>query len=412
MQLKLGAAFLLVALLYVLVGWLQPQLQPDSAFGVILTASSYLLIGLAAAWFLSRVLSRRVRELAAATAVISRGDLTRTVNTSGRDEIADLARSFAAMTDSLTTVVVEVQATSDRVHESANSFSGAAEDMHSTSQDIARMAQEIAQGAKEQACQVSRTTETTRELSRVAERVASRAKSVHQSATEAASRSAAGADDARRASESIGRLSERTVSATAVVEGFRLKATEIDNLVQSITSISDQTHLLAINAAIEAARAGVEGRGFAVVAEEVSRLADSVRQFAERISGLSDEIVSGSREMALEILRSVNGAAEVREVVDRATGSFEGILSAIEGTATQAGEIYELTGQQKRAVEEVTAALSEISSIAVRNAAGTEEASEVNQYQTAAMQAMAGSARSLAESSDQLKELVSIFKLR
>ena len=110
-----------------------------------------------------------------------------------------------------------------------------------------------------------------------------------------------------------------------------------------------QTHLLAINAAIEAARAGPEGRGFSVVAEEVSRLAVDVRRFGEQISLISEQIMHGSRAVADEFRKSVAVAAELRAVVERNATSFDGILTAIRGTASRVGEISELTGTQKDA---------------------------------------------------------------
>ena len=108
MQAKLGAGFLTVALLYVLVGLLVPLLGLDATARTLLTASAYVVIGLGAAWILSSTIGRRLRSLAAAAGVISKGDLTRLVEARGNDETADLARSFSAMTDSLLNVVLEV----------------------------------------------------------------------------------------------------------------------------------------------------------------------------------------------------------------------------------------------------------------------------------------------------------------
>jgi methyl-accepting chemotaxis protein len=412
MQAKLGAGFLLVAFLYILVGLALPRLGLEPAAEVTLAASSYVVLGLLAAWCISYLLSRRLRQLAKAAAQISKGDLTLQVDTRGSDETAELARSLSVMTESLLNVVLEVQRTADRISSSAQSLSSAAGETNSATEEIAATARDIARGAESQASQVLRTTETTRALTQVVERVTARAREFYDAAAASADSAARGADDARRTADAIAQLTGRTASATAAVEGFRLKATEIGNIVSFISSISHQTHLLAINAAIEAARAGEEGRGFGVVAEEVSRLADNVRQFAEQISSISDEIMQGSRAVADEIRKSVTAADELRGMVDRSAASFEGIVTATRGTAARVGEISELTEKQRLGAEEVTRSLEAITEIAESNARGTDEASSATDEQTVTMQKMTENALTLARTSDQLKGLIAIFKLQ
>jgi len=411
MQAKLGAGFLIVALLYILVGLGVPRLRLDPAAEITLAASSYVVLGLLAAWCLSYLISRRLRQLAHGAALISKGDLTLRVDTRGTDETAELARSLSVMAESLLNVVLEVERTADRISSSAQSLSVAAGEINGATEEIAGTARDIARGTEDQAGQVLRTTDTTRALSQVVERVASRAQEFYEAAAASADSAARGAEDARRTAEAIAQLTGRTASATAAVEGFRLKATEIGNIVSFITSISHQTHLLAINAAIEAARAGEEGRGFGVVAEEVSRLADNVRQFAEQISSISDEIMQGSRAVADEIRKSVAAADDLRGMVDRSAASFEAIVTATRGTAARVGEISELTEKQQIGAEEVTRSLEAITTIAERNARGIEEASSATYEQTVSMQKMTESARALAHTSDQLKELIAVFKL-
>ncbi len=411
MQAKLGAGFVLVALSYVVIGAAVPRLELGSWGATLLTISLDVAIGLGAAWFLSRHFGRDLRELVAAAAVISRGDLTQDVRAGATGETGDLARSFGAMRESLLKIVLEVQETARRLGESAHALSSASEEIEEATADSVRRSEEIAGGAREQANQVLRTTRSTQDLARVAESVAARARSAHESVAEAASRSSAGAEDARQASEAIGALSASTREATDVVDGFRLLTSEIDKLLNSITAISHQTHLLAINAGIEAARAGEEGRGFAVVAEEVSRLSDSVRRFAEQISRISDEIMLRSGEVAERFRMSVQAADEVRETVARAASSFSGILEAVEGTAGEAGEILILTEQQQQSAREVTAALVEISRIAERTALGTDEASGKHRERRAAVAEMAASAHTLARTAEELQQLVSIFRV-
>jgi methyl-accepting chemotaxis protein len=411
MQTKLGAGFLLVALLYVLVGLGVSWLELNPLAAVTLTASSYAVVGLGAAWFISRLLSRRMRALAAAAAMIRDGDLTRRIDTSGNDEIADVARSFAVMAESLLNVLQRVRLTAETINASARRLSVTSDAMSASSQEITGTTDAIARGVEQQATQVLQISETTRELIGVANSVRECADSVNHSAGRAASDAEVGGDDARRAAEVIEALTRKNLSASELVEGFRDKASEIGELINSITSISHQTHLLAINAAIEAARAGEEGRGFGVVADEVGRLADAVRRFAKQISSISVEILQGSERVAEQFRRNGRAVAVVSGRVEHTVDSFGEILGVTSTTATQAAQILSLTERQQRAVSEVGKSLDRISRVAEQNARDTAEAAGANRGQRASMREMSRSAHDLEAASVQLKELVTIFKL-
>lgn len=411
MQKKLALSFLLVTFLYTVAGVVIPRLQPDPLWSAALIISCDLVVGLGAAWAISHLLTKRLRVLAAAANVIRHGDLTRKVDVTGSDETADVARSFSAMVDSLVNIVAEVRTTSERLHDSAMALSAGSEQMNAATEGIASAACSIAQGAESQAEQVSRTYSLTRELSLSAEQVASRSRDVLETADRAAERAGEGAEAARQAASGIFLLAEKVTRSAASVEGFQAKAEEIGKIVHFISSLSQQTHLLAINAAIEAARAGEEARGFAVVAEEVRRLADHVRGFAEQISSVTDEIHQGATEVARGIRESVGAADDARGRVQRAADAFEGVVEAIHGTVDRAREISERTSRQSAAAGEVERALEEISRIAEQNVVGTEETSSATTEQTASMQEMALSAHALARSSDELKALISVFRV-
>jgi methyl-accepting chemotaxis protein len=182
--------------------------------------------------------------------------------------------------------------------------------------------------------------------------------------------------------------------------------------VAFIGTLSQQTHILAINAAIEAARAGEEGRGFAVVAEEIRRLSESVCGFAEQISALNEEILGGSQETARDFRESVAAADGARSLVASTWASFEQILEATRRTEKLAGEISRQAGMQRGAADAVVESLERISTIASRNAAGTVEASTATTRQTVSMEEMAASAMALARASDELRDTIAVFKVR
>lgn len=411
MKTKLAACFLLVAFLYLVVQVAVPRFQPDPFWSATLIVSLDVVIGLSAAWVVGTLLTRRLRDLAAATTVIAAGNLTQGVRVEGHDETADLARSFNAMVDGLVKVVREVRSTSRAIHESATALSRHSEEMNAATLGIAAAAHDIAQGAERQAAEIGRTHAATRELTASVERVADAARDVHEAAVQASAVTADGAEDSQRAAEGMARVQQAVGGAAAAVDGFQTKADEIGKIVAFITSLSQQTHLLAVNAAIEAARAGDDARGFAVVAEEVRRIAENVCGFAEKISTLSDDIHDGSTEAAQRIREIVGAAEQARERVQRAAGSFETILDAVRSTATKAWDITELTSGQRKVASEVDLALERISAIAHENAMGTEETSSATAEQKASMGAMALSAQSLTRRSNALNEVIAVFRL-
>lgn len=411
MKTKLGASFLFVTLACTAAAVLVPLVQPDPFWGPLLVVSIDLAIGLGAAWFVSHLLTRRLRLLASAASVISHGDLTRRIEIAGSDETAHLARSFSAMIESLLSIVLDVRSTAEHVHDSALALSRASEEMNAATEEIATAAEGIARGAEQQASQVAESVSTTRALALALERIAGSASDVDLTASAAVARATDGEADSRRASEEITALSRNVAGAAAAVEGFRSQADEIGKIVAFITSLSHETHLLALNAEIEAARAGEEGRGFAVVAEEVRRLAESVFEFAGQISRISDDITRGTGRVAVEIRESEEAAGEAATAVERARASFESIRTATQDTARAAAEISALTGGQRAAAASVVSLLEGVSTIARRNVEGTEEASAATAQQNASMQEMALSATRLARASDQLRDVISIFRV-
>ena len=389
-----------------------PRLQTDPAWSAALVVSLDLLIGLGGAWLVSWLVVRRIRELASAASLISRGDLTQVVDCDGTDETAELARSFSTMLANLLNVLTEVRSSAAQICSSALSLSHTSEEVNSATAGIAESTQAIARGADAQAEEVARTSKLTRDLASSADRVAQAAASVQEAAEDAAARANSGAAAARRAAEGIIELKGAVDTSADAVEGFQARAEEIGKIVTFIVSLAEQTHLLAINATIEASRAGDEARGFAVVAEEVRRLADHVRGFADQIGSVTDEIRGGSHVVARSIRESVKAAGAARELVDRAAASFDGVLDATRGTTERSRAIARSGEEQRHLARQVDEALERIVRIARDNAKGTEETSSATLGQNASMHALSASAHELARTSDQMKSLISTFRLR
>ncbi|PNA04362.1 methyl-accepting chemotaxis protein [Pseudomonas sp. FW305-BF6] len=321
--------------------------------GLLVMLASGLLIGLLSLWLVNRNLVEPIRKLIDYVTQLSKGRLVERVSSDRQDELGNLAAAANTLRDFLA--------------ETFNHLQRSAKDLDSASGELNAIATLMAGGTNEQFNRTDQVATAMNEMSATAQEVARHAADAARAADDADQSAQQGEKVMQSTIHSITQMRGEIANTATVIRRLEADSGRIGKVLEVIRGIAEQTNLLALNAAIEAARAGEAGRGFAVVADEVRNLAQRTAESIIEINQIIHSVQTGAVDAAQAIDSGQTRSDESVEQVTQAGAMLERITHAVEAIRDMNRQIATAAEEQTSVAEDISRNLTEITSIASTN---------------------------------------------
>ncbi|MDV2857071.1 methyl-accepting chemotaxis protein [Oceanimonas sp. CAM02] len=329
---------------------------------ILLVTAAALVMGALFAWLITQGIVNPLKILVSQADRIASGDLTQNVSHRRRDELGQLMDSMQTMTQNLRSLVGELNNNSSHIASSAQSLSAMSEQSRS--------------GTNQQRLELEQVSTAMNEMAATVQEVARHAEAAFGAAQTADSDAGAGNAKVTQTTERITTLAEEVRRSLAVIQQLESESLNIGGILDVIKGVAEQTNLLALNAAIEAARAGEHGRGFAVVADEVRALAQRTQQATSQIEGMIQGLQGKARESVTMMDHSAVMAEDTVATANETGSAIQAIARAVSQIQQMNSQIATAAEQQSSVAEEINRSVFSIRELSEHSAAASDQAAD------------------------------------